>query len=161
MKQYTIFGITFCLSFLFMVIFSETIWAIPVGLAGMIICFLCGKLGREMKLMQLVRMDGICIEVYNAELTDEEIKLYIDRARLAKPGAKLIGLTLVVEGEDVDITSEYEATPFERIRRITGYLVGRLGKANNAKQSEIADRTTNPIDRDLEDVLAEVGYGGK
>lgn len=109
--------------------------------------------------MQLWKIDGIRIEVYNAELTEEEIKLYIDRARLAKPGAKLIGLTLVVEGEDVDITSEYEATPFERIRRITGYLVGRLGKANNAKQSEIADRTANPIDRDLEDVLAEVGYG--
>lgn len=111
--------------------------------------------------MQLWKINNIRVEVYNAELKEEEIRLYIDRARLAKPTAKLIKVTLVVDGEDVDITSEYEATPFERIRRITGYLIGRLGKANNAKQSEIADRTINPIDRDLEDVLAEVGYGGK
>lgn len=111
--------------------------------------------------MQLWKIDNIRVEVYNAELKEEEIRLYIDRARLAKPTSKLIKLTLVVDGEDVDITSEYEATPFERIRRITGYLVGRLGKVNNAKKAEIADRTTNTIDRDLEDVLAEVGYGGK
>lgn len=156
MKQYTIFGITFCLSFLFMVIFSETIWTIPVGLAGMIISFLCGKLGREMKLMQLVKLDGIRIEVYNAELTEEEIFQYISRARLANPNGKLLSLTLVVDGEDVDITSEYEAVPFERIRRITGYLVGRLGKINTGKKAEIADRTANVVDRDLADVLAEV-----
>ncbi len=30
--------------------------------------------------------------------------------------------------------------PFERIRRITGYLVGRLERFNNAKRREVADR---------------------
>ena len=106
--------------------------------------------------MQLFKMDGIRIEVYNAELTEEEILQYIKRARLANPNGKLLSLTLVVDGEDVDITSEYESTPFERIRRITGYLVGRLGKVNDAKKAEISDRTTNEIDRDLADVLADV-----
>lgn len=106
--------------------------------------------------MQLFKIDGIRIEVYNAELTKEEILQYIKRARLANPNGKLLSLTLVVDGEDVDITSEYEAVPFERIRRITGYLVGRLSRANAAKSAEIADRTANDIDRDLADVLADV-----
>lgn len=29
---------------------------------------------------------------------------------------------------------------FERIRRVTGYLVGTLDRFNNAKKSEVADR---------------------
>ena len=32
---------------------------------------------------------------------------------------------------------------FERIRRITGYLVGTLDRFNNAKRSEVNDRVTH------------------
>ena len=32
---------------------------------------------------------------------------------------------------------------FERIRRITGYLVGTLDRFNNAKKSEVNDRVTH------------------
>ncbi len=35
--------------------------------------------------------------------------------------------------------------PFERIRRITGYLVGNLDKFNNAKLSEVNDRTKHNL----------------
>ena len=156
MKQYTIFGLAFLVSLILMVLLAETIWAIPFCFVGMVISFILGHLWKEMTLMQLFRMDGITVEVYNTELTEEEIKLYIDRARLARPSAKLLKLTLVIDGEDVDITSEYAPTPFERIRRITGYLVGRLNRTSPGKEAEIAERTANTIDRDLADVLAEV-----
>lgn len=33
-----------------------------------------------------------------------------------------------------------EGVKFERIRRITGYLVGTLDRFNNAKKSEVMDR---------------------
>jgi ribonucleoside-triphosphate reductase len=33
-----------------------------------------------------------------------------------------------------------QGVPFERIRRITGYLVGTLDRWNNAKQAEERDR---------------------
>ena len=33
-----------------------------------------------------------------------------------------------------------EGVPFERIRRITGYLVGTLDRFNNAKRAEEHDR---------------------
>lgn len=156
MKQYTIFGLAFLVSLILMVLLAETIWAIPFCFVGMVLSFILGHLWKEMTIVQLFRMDGITVEVYNTELTEEEIKLYIDRARLARPSAKLLKITLVVDGEDVDITSEYEETPFERIRRITGYLVGRLNRTSPGKEAEIADRTANDIDRDLADVLAEV-----
>lgn len=32
---------------------------------------------------------------------------------------------------------------FERIRRITGYLVGTLERFNNAKKDEVKDRVTH------------------
>lgn len=36
-----------------------------------------------------------------------------------------------------------ECVSFERIRRITGYLVGTLDRFNNAKKSEVSDRVTH------------------
>ena len=33
--------------------------------------------------------------------------------------------------------------PFERIRRITGYLVGDVTRWNNGKQAELSDRVTH------------------
>ena len=36
-----------------------------------------------------------------------------------------------------------EGVKFDRIRRITGYLVGTLDRFNNAKKAEVNDRVCN------------------
>ena len=36
-----------------------------------------------------------------------------------------------------------EGVKFDRIRRITGYLVGTLDRFNNAKKAEVGDRVTH------------------
>lgn len=36
---------------------------------------------------------------------------------------------------------------FERIRRITGYLVGTLDRFNDAKRAEVNDRVKHSIDK--------------
>lgn len=38
-----------------------------------------------------------------------------------------------------------EGIKFERIRRITGYLVGTLDRFNNAKRKEVEDRVKHTI----------------
>ena len=38
-----------------------------------------------------------------------------------------------------------EGIKFDRIRRITGYLVGTLDRFNNAKKQEVNDRVTHGI----------------
>lgn len=38
-----------------------------------------------------------------------------------------------------------EGTPFERIRRITGYLVGSLNRWNDAKRAEEKDRVKHTL----------------
>lgn len=42
--------------------------------------------------------------------------------------------------DEYGITPVFERVPFQRIRRITGYLVGDLGRFNGAKRSEVMDR---------------------
>lgn len=42
--------------------------------------------------------------------------------------------------EEYGITPVFEKVPFQRIRRITGYLVGDLGRFNDAKRAEVLDR---------------------
>ena len=39
-----------------------------------------------------------------------------------------------------NLTKVGERIGFERIRRITGYLVGTLDRFNNAKKAEVKDR---------------------
>ncbi len=41
-----------------------------------------------------------------------------------------------------------EGVKFERIRRITGYLVGTMERWNNAKKAEERDRVKHNIRRD-------------
>ena len=38
-----------------------------------------------------------------------------------------------------------EGVGFERIRRITGYLVGTLDRFNNAKKAEVKDREKHNV----------------
>lgn len=47
--------------------------------------------------------------------------------------------------------SETDSQPFERIRRITGYLVGTLDKWNDAKKAEERDRVRHTVTQDFGD----------
>ncbi|MBQ0004351.1 MAG: ribonucleoside-triphosphate reductase [Clostridiales bacterium] len=40
-----------------------------------------------------------------------------------------------------------EGVDFERIRRITGYLVGTLDRFNNGKRAEVEDRVKHSLTR--------------
>lgn len=44
-------------------------------------------------------------------------------------------------------TSTGKGVPFERIRRITGYLVGTMDKWNDAKRAEEAERVKHTIEK--------------
>ena len=80
-------------------------------------------------------INGIKINC-NEELQEEEIKAYMERA---DKGKRLIALDIEVDGEYVNLHYHY-AKPFERIRRITGYLVGDVRTWNDAKRQELNDR---------------------
>jgi hypothetical protein len=53
---------------------------------------------------------------------------------------KLESVDIHLDGEFADLNYQFAEVPFERIRRITGYLVGTMDHWNDAKTAEEADR---------------------
>ncbi|CUH97483.1 hypothetical protein P22_3614 [Propionispora sp. 2/2-37] len=78
------------------------------------------------------------------EIANEEVAIYIDQLQ-TKIKNKLISVNITVDKEYVDIHYRTVPIPFERIRRITGYLVGTTEKWNNAKKQEERDRVKHAI----------------
>lgn len=56
------------------------------------------------------------------------------------PGRTLKSLKIELDGDYANLAYEFEPVPFERIRRITGYLVGNMDRWNDAKRAEERDR---------------------
>lgn len=54
-------------------------------------------------------------------------------------------MLMTVLKPNLDTKTIGEGVPFERIRRITGYLVGSLERFNNAKRNEEADRVKHTL----------------
>ena len=90
------------------------------------------------------------VQILNGILEQKEIDTYAEMAK-DKYGDKLVGLKIEIENDD-EITLTYilkNDVPFERIRRITGYLVGTLDKWNDAKRAEERDRVKHTVNQDL------------
>ena len=88
--------------------------------------------------------DSCEVTVLNGTLPQSEIDAYIDRAR-KKYGRSPVGLTIRLDGDFVDLDYDFGAVPFQRIRRITGYLVGTLDRFNNAKRAEEQERVKHGL----------------
>ena len=78
-------------------------------------------------------------------MSQAEIDEYVRRIRKKHPDRIIKDLTLTIDGEYVDIKYNYDTVPFERIRRITGYLVGTLERFNDAKKAEESQRIKHEI----------------
>jgi hypothetical protein len=84
-------------------------------------------------------INGIMVETLG-EISDEELAIYLEEYQLKRTN-KMVRAKVTVKSEDVEIIGyETDFVPFERIRRITGYLVGTLDKWNDAKRKELKDR---------------------
>ena len=84
------------------------------------------------------------VRVTGGELPQAEIDAYVDRA-VKKFGREPFGIDIHVDGEYVELSYDFGNLPFQRIRRITGYLVGTLDRFNNAKRAEEHDRVKHGV----------------
>lgn len=99
----------------------------------------------EQKIVQEVSVSISYSTPDDLRVTDEEIEAYIARGRALEQTKSLAWVDLAVEADDVAIHYGYHAQPFERIRRITGYLVGTLDRFNDAKRAEESQRVKHGI----------------
>lgn len=84
-------------------------------------------------------INNIQVSVSGDHISDEELSIYLS-AHQDKYKYKIVKATVAVEGENVNISSTFEYVPFERIRRITGYLVGTTDRWCDSKRAEEKDR---------------------
>ena len=77
----------------------------------------------------------------NIEITDKEKQGYIEFIQNKEPNKEIEYINVVIDDEGyANIEYKVNPIPFERIRRITGYLTGTTDTWNNAKKSELKDR---------------------
>ena len=81
----------------------------------------------------------------NGNLTQEDVNAYVEQIKENNPDKYFKTIELTVDGEFVDVNYTYDEVPFERIRRITGYLVGTVDRFNNAKRAEVEDRVKHTL----------------
>lgn len=85
------------------------------------------------------------VKVTGNKISEKEIQAYCDRG-MARFGNALEGIDIdVVSDEEVTISYHISEVPFERVRRITGYLVGTMDKWNNAKRAEERERVKHSV----------------
>ena len=80
------------------------------------------------------------IRISGGVISQEEINAYIEHGRKAFPDKVITAIDIKLDGEFADIDYHLDDVAFQRIRRITGYLVGDLSRFNNAKRREVDDR---------------------
>ena len=89
------------------------------------------------------------ITVKGQAIEAKEQQAYVEYLE-SKHNRKLKALDIEIDGDYANLTYEWEPVPFERIRRITGYLVGTMDHWNDAKTAEEADRVKHSVSSGLE-----------
>lgn len=82
-----------------------------------------------------------------SEVPEEEIEAYKDYVKKKYPDEIIDEIILKFDDEGyVNIETHKHSVPFNRIRRITGYLVGTLERFNNGKKAEERDRVKHGVE---------------
>ena len=77
--------------------------------------------------------------IIETNTTEQETQDYVNYLE-NKYHRKIKSLKVTVDDDFANLEYEFEPQPFERIRRITGYLVGSMEHWNGAKTAEEHDR---------------------
>lgn len=96
-------------------------------------------------------IDGVKIMVSGMDnLTEAEVREYCKTAKQNLPNGNILTtLTISKAPENNKVALDFVSKPpkFDRIRRITGYLVGSIDRWNNAKRAEERDRVKHSVER--------------
>ena len=79
------------------------------------------------------------------DMSEQEVVAYIDM--LQDENQDELSQLTISPAENGEVNLDYVLQParFERIRRITGYLVGNIDRWNNAKRAEEHDRVKHGL----------------
>lgn len=89
----------------------------------------------------------INVNTNGAIMPESEINAYIEYGKQKYPDREIIGMDIQLDGDYVNLEYTFKPdVPFDRIRRITGYLVGTLDRFNDGKRAEEHDRVKHGVE---------------
>ena len=86
------------------------------------------------------------VNITGGEMSKAEKDSYVNYLREKFPGRDFEKIDLEIDGDYVNMSYTLLPAPFERIRRITGYLVGTMDRWNNGKRAEESDRVKHGVE---------------
>lgn len=92
----------------------------------------------------LYKSRGIEFEC-DVDIDEAEADAYIKRALTMHGGDRIRKINAHVDGDFVELSYTTFRIPFQRIRRIRGYLVGTMDRWNDAKTAEEQDRVKHSV----------------
>lgn len=81
-----------------------------------------------------------------SDISEEERKAYMEYAKKKYPDEIIDSIVIDIDGDYANLEIHKHSIPFNRIRRITGYLVGTLDRFNDGKKAEEHDRVKHGVD---------------
>ena len=84
-------------------------------------------------------INNIQVSISDDNISDEELSIYLNTVQ-SKQKRKIIKADVTIDSDFIDVKYKLEYVPFERIRRITGYLVGTTARWGDGKRAEEKDR---------------------
>jgi len=85
------------------------------------------------------------INVTGGSLEQNEIDAYIEYGKNKYPERQITAMDINIDNDFVDLKFYFRPVKFERIRRITGYLVGTTDRFNDAKKAEVKQRVKHSL----------------
>lgn len=100
-------------------------------------------------MFETMKVDGVIIrsDFIASEL---EARAYIERAVEVLGKVPYCIVAKLSDEGFVDMEYQEEVVPFERVRRITGYLVGGTNRWNDAKTKELGKRVKHTLEEEGE-----------
>ena len=79
-------------------------------------------------------------------VSEKEKNAYIEHIKKNNPQRQIEWVEIAIDDEGfANLTYSLAPVEFERIRRITGYLVGTVDRFNDAKRAEVNDRVKHSL----------------
>lgn len=89
------------------------------------------------------------ITVIGGKMGEKEQQAYWEHVQKENPNRQIRSLEITIDGKFVNLKYELVPVKFDRIRRITGYLVGTMDRWNDAKRAEERDRVKHSVAESL------------
>ena len=99
-------------------------------------------MGHNTKSIEVITLT---VEIIGGPISEAEKQAYIKHVHEKTGGAAIHDLQIKIDGNYCDLVWHYTSQPFDRVRRVTGYL-SRINKMNNGKQAEVEDRLPHEFD---------------